>query len=299
MAVSIVDQKILWAKGAGRCSMAGCRKKLVIKTDETKDRQDIIFGENCHIIGEKNDAPRGKSTMPEDERSRYHNLILLCANHHTIIDKAEGEWSVERLHQMKADHELWVESRLDEKNENIEMQLYAKLVNEITDELQLHRWPGISNAAINGQLPVWFVEGCDKVFKKMFSTLWPGAIPEVEQAIKKLEEHLHVFYDVFLSNAELNHTGRLFREMKNYKNEQGYALRNQLREEYTKWDRRKQTALLNFVVSLNEFASAVRKHIDKKYFFFEGQFYVADELGVTNKLVPTDYIPHKYRPLDS
>ncbi len=43
--------------------------------------------------------------MPLDERDRYENLILLCEEHHHIVDSQVATYPVERLRQMKYDHE--------------------------------------------------------------------------------------------------------------------------------------------------------------------------------------------------
>jgi hypothetical protein len=44
--------------------------------------------------------------------TRYENLILLCANDHTMIDKHINDYSVDRLLVIKNDHEQWVLRRL-------------------------------------------------------------------------------------------------------------------------------------------------------------------------------------------
>ena len=46
--------------------------------------------------------------MPARRRHSYDNLILLCANHHTIVDRQWRHYSVEHLRGWKADHEAWV-----------------------------------------------------------------------------------------------------------------------------------------------------------------------------------------------
>ncbi len=43
--------------------------------------------------------------MPLEERNRYENLILLCEEHHKVIDNQIATYPVQRLLQMKYDHE--------------------------------------------------------------------------------------------------------------------------------------------------------------------------------------------------
>jgi hypothetical protein len=72
------------------------------------------IGEMAHIRGEKSGANRHDATQTPDQRDSYANLILLCPNHHTIIDKPESiaEYSVNILMNMKLQHNRDVEDRL-------------------------------------------------------------------------------------------------------------------------------------------------------------------------------------------
>jgi hypothetical protein len=90
--------------------MPDCRIDLY--KDETETDDPTLVGENCHIIAESDDGPRADPTMPVDRRNSYANLILLCRNHHKVIDAQEGEYTVEQLHRMKANHEAWVRTQL-------------------------------------------------------------------------------------------------------------------------------------------------------------------------------------------
>lgn len=98
------DVKLLWGKAGGRCSFPECRKELSEKT--------IVLGEQGHIIAKNEDGPRGKGSLHRDVRDKYENMILLCTEHHTLIDKDPGQYSVDSLIEMKKDHEQWVSQRL-------------------------------------------------------------------------------------------------------------------------------------------------------------------------------------------
>ncbi len=43
--------------------------------------------------------------MPFDERDKESNLLLLCGKHHDFIDNMPQLYTVERLRQIKEDHE--------------------------------------------------------------------------------------------------------------------------------------------------------------------------------------------------
>lgn len=50
-------------------------------------------------------GPRGRTPLSDEERNRHWNLILLCGDHHKLVDSQLTTYSVPVLFQMKADHE--------------------------------------------------------------------------------------------------------------------------------------------------------------------------------------------------
>jgi HNH endonuclease len=107
MSIKQKDIKLLWGRAANRCAI--CRVELI--QDKNAASSSYTIGEQAHIVGEKDEAARGKSIMPLEERNSYHNLILLCPNHHTEIDNNEEDWPIEKLHQIKSMHELIGDNR--------------------------------------------------------------------------------------------------------------------------------------------------------------------------------------------
>lgn len=99
--------KILWGRAAGRCSYPGCHLDLLPSLDAGGD---LVLGEMAHIIGKKPNAPRALAAIGEDDS--YDNLVLLCANHHTLIDNAETDFDEETIRTWKADWESKVSVRL-------------------------------------------------------------------------------------------------------------------------------------------------------------------------------------------
>lgn len=70
MSVSTVDVKILWARAAGRCSMPDCRRELTPESDNVA-AGGIVVGENCHIVAEKADGPRGHCSVAGEKGTGY------------------------------------------------------------------------------------------------------------------------------------------------------------------------------------------------------------------------------------
>lgn len=104
MAINSVDIKILWGRAGGRCSCPGCDEDLTTLLTSG----NYVIGEMAHVIGRQPTAARG---APNGGSDAYDNLILLCPNHHTHIDKSpEGTYPIEMLHQWKAAQEEMISS---------------------------------------------------------------------------------------------------------------------------------------------------------------------------------------------
>jgi hypothetical protein len=102
--ISLKSHKLLWGRAAGRCSIC----KIILVEDGVG-----VLGEIAHIIAESTNGPRGCDTFSAELLNDYENLILLCPNHHTEIDKVHPDaYTVARLHQIKEEHERWVEESL-------------------------------------------------------------------------------------------------------------------------------------------------------------------------------------------
>jgi hypothetical protein len=75
---------------------------------EAPDGEDpSVFGEEAHIVGKSPSGPRAGRLTDIDG---YHNLILLCRKHHKQVDDQIRHFTVERLKQIKHEHEKWASS---------------------------------------------------------------------------------------------------------------------------------------------------------------------------------------------
>jgi len=64
-----------------------------------------MIGEICHIEAAKPDGKRFNKDMTNEARRSYKNLILFCGDHHTVVDADPITFTVEKLRQMKKEHE--------------------------------------------------------------------------------------------------------------------------------------------------------------------------------------------------
>jgi hypothetical protein len=89
--------KRLFAVSGNRCAFPKCTAGIVVG--------DTVIGEVCHIKAASRNGPRFDECQTPEERHGFDNLILMCANHHTVIDADDEAYSVERLLRMKSGHE--------------------------------------------------------------------------------------------------------------------------------------------------------------------------------------------------
>lgn len=107
MPVSERTKRIVWVRDGGSCSI--CKERLL--TTSVPGLGTHLLGEVAHIVAEQPGGPRGASPLTADERNDEANLLLLCLNHHTIIDDDPSGYPVDHLHSLKAEHLAWVATR--------------------------------------------------------------------------------------------------------------------------------------------------------------------------------------------
>ncbi|MDF1541306.1 MAG: hypothetical protein P1Q69_20580, partial [Candidatus Thorarchaeota archaeon] len=101
--VSQTDTKYLFALSGGMC--AKC-KELVIREGDSGKK--VLIAEICHIRGKRPRALRHDPEYSTSKISSRENLIVLCSNCHTEIDKNEEDYSVESIIRLKMEHEEYV-----------------------------------------------------------------------------------------------------------------------------------------------------------------------------------------------
>jgi CspA family cold shock protein len=88
--------KMLFAFSSGTCYYQGCEQPLI------KSGWDQVQADVAHICGEREGAPRYDSTMTDDERRSFPNLIVVCPNCHRLIDSLDpAGHPVQLLREMK------------------------------------------------------------------------------------------------------------------------------------------------------------------------------------------------------
>jgi len=89
----------LFALSGNRCAFPGCTYSFVSEATEKP-----IFA-IAHIKAESPGGPRFDPNQTDDARRASKNLMLLCPNHHALIDRNPEQFPVETLREMKRIHE--------------------------------------------------------------------------------------------------------------------------------------------------------------------------------------------------
>lgn len=90
----------LFSDAAGHCNRPSCRLPLFSE----EGRADYHIGEMAHILAAGDAGPRAEPALDRQERASYDNLILLCPNCHTEVDKSVETFPDSLLRGWKQDH---------------------------------------------------------------------------------------------------------------------------------------------------------------------------------------------------
>ncbi len=128
------DIKRLFAFSGNNCAEPKCPRKLIGQDDIT------VVGKICHISAASKNGPRWKK-MTNDERRSFDNLILLCDEHHQIIDNKENESTYTEvvLKKWKEDHEAKNQVTPIEVKDDYLDQLYNQLTEVLVIVSETHQ----------------------------------------------------------------------------------------------------------------------------------------------------------------
>lgn len=93
-------QRRLFAASAGYCQNPACANELFVDTAGAS----YHVAEMAHVFAASDDGPRASPNLTAEERGSFENLIVLCANCHTAVDKAPGVFPDSMMLAWKHDH---------------------------------------------------------------------------------------------------------------------------------------------------------------------------------------------------
>lgn len=180
--VSDKDKKELCLKSGNRCAVPSCHQPLVV--DDPAGNQNSIIAVMAHIRGENAGAARFDFTLPEEERNRYKNLILVCPTCHKIIDDQQHIYTVQYLLELKDAHEKWISSSLKEQIANVTFAELAEVMKYI----------GSVQISIPSSLEV--ITPKDKILKNHLSAQVEGMLVMGLTQVVQVKEFLNSHHDI-------------------------------------------------------------------------------------------------------
>lgn len=215
MAVALKTQKMLWGRAASRCAI--CRLELVMDSSETDD--ESLVGEACHIVAQKEEGPRGHSPLTEEQRDKFSNLLLLCNVHHKQVDDQFQHFTVEKLQQIKQEHEAWVRSALDfDPQQQRDDELYAEYIDYWASAVKLDEWTRWASSLVSHGQPsirLDMHEELEGVRTWLLSRVWPRRHKRMEAAFANFRTVAQDLCNVFMEHA--SETSGRWRTEKFYK----------------------------------------------------------------------------------
>ncbi|MDX9983673.1 MAG: hypothetical protein RBS44_05650, partial [Sphaerochaeta sp.] len=240
-------------------------------------------------------GPRHQSNLSEEDRDRYPNLILLCSNHHNEIDGDTTKYSIEYLHQIKADHEIWVQTALTQNQETPDIRLYVNLLNSIVDRLSLSYWDSLSDDYVRLLMYTNEIDGMNSLVIQLRRVVWPMDKIELEEALQEVGKRVENYITHYTSISCPRSDGTSWYEDKHRYNDVKTGLPYSDSSEKKEKDYKTHfNNLWNLTVSLNNLAEIVRSTINPEFFLLQGDFIISDELGTTSNLAGCVYFPKTY-----
>lgn len=98
--------RMLVGHAGGICQYEGCGKRMFFENVSlTKFNNAYI----AHIVASSPDGPRGDDLQSYQLSDKLDNLMLMCADHHNLIDGDCEKYTVDVLKDMKRKHEIKME----------------------------------------------------------------------------------------------------------------------------------------------------------------------------------------------
>ena len=199
MAISLKTHKILWARSGGKCAI--CKNDIVIDPADLNDDPSIV-GDEAHIIARSKTFTRGDyDSLSPEERDHYSNLILLCKNHHKQIDDQPDTYTVEKLREIKAQHEAavkeyWTDE--DQRKQDDEL-IYASYVDEWAAKADLDNWIETCSllSANTPTFPKAWYDNQKEFLIWIIARIWPNLHPSLEKAFLNYKVVLQDLLNIF------------------------------------------------------------------------------------------------------
>lgn len=174
----------LYVHAGGRCEFDGCNKYLFEHYPT-----EIIenFSEQAHIWAFSNDGPRGNEPGRPKSIHSLANLILLCKDCHTLVDRHPEIYTVEILKKFKKEHEnrVFQLTGIAKDRDTVPLVIKAQIAGRKVD---------ISNEEMQAAVAPNYIKQRDKIEIDLSvipdspeDSFWKIAIATIDQHISRLD----------------------------------------------------------------------------------------------------------------
>lgn len=173
----------LWARAAGRCELCGKELDVAHAFDEVGN-----FAQVAHINAYSPGGPRYRADMTADELNGIDNLMLLCYEHHRMVDNNTDDYPEEELKRRKADWEGSIAGFVEGLAPS---RAFVATMLLSVGGMKPHVTPAELNAALHG-------EGLYAVNPKAFDFAKGVAFPcRLQEASRQIERRMAAFEDSY------------------------------------------------------------------------------------------------------
>lgn len=176
--------KRLFALSGNICAYPGCSLAIV-------ESAGVVTGEICHIHARREGGSRWEASQSETERHGFDNLILLCRQHHKVIDSQPDIYTAETLREMKTIHE-GVAGRAEQAADGF----FAKI---LLNDLRITVTSNSGNVAINSPGAIQAHTVNVKTTRSTVSVNAPPGTIGSDQQLSRYVQYLIKRYNEFAS----------------------------------------------------------------------------------------------------
>ena len=130
----------LFSDSGGYCQNPDCQRTLFIN-----DEKGLHIGEMAHIFAALNNGPRPIDTLTDEQRGHYDNIVLLCPNCHSTIDKDADTYTDAVIRRWKLEHAEKLKATFGVRKFENRAELRREVIRLLEENEAVHRATGPDN----------------------------------------------------------------------------------------------------------------------------------------------------------
>jgi hypothetical protein len=167
----------------------------------------VKLAEVAHIVAASDAGPRGDENLSDEDLTSFSNLILLCPNCHTIVDRSPDDFPTELLVQWKRGHERRLRGMLGAQQFTTREEAHAALLRLLAqnEAVWMTYGPDSPAAAIPESADTWLRQVSEVIIPNNARI---SAMLEANSHLLQTSEHVEVaLFDTHRRALEERHLG--------------------------------------------------------------------------------------------